>query len=206
MSYNIVLVSLNINKTGYNLMAKIGYARVSSTGQSLDVQLSKLIAYGCKEPGSEIFQEKKSGTNTDKRLELQACLRHVRKGDILVITKLDRLARSTLHLSQIAEDLKNKDVELVVLDQNIDTSTPTGKLLFNMLGSIAEFENAIRAERQADGIARAKIQGVKFGAKAKLSDKQLADMKQKRASGVLVKDIMSEYDLSKASVYRLLTE
>lgn len=187
-------------------MAKIGYARVSSTGQSLDVQLSKLTAYGCKEPGSEIFQEKKSGTNTDKRLELQACLRHVRKGDILVITKLDRLARSTLHLSQIAEDLKNKDVELVVLDQNIDTSTPTGKLLFNMLGSIAEFENAIRAERQADGISRAKSQGVKFGAKAKLSDQELAEMRLKRASGVLIKDIMSEYRLSKASIYRLLTE
>ena len=92
------------------------------------------------------------------------------------------------------------------MDQNIDTSTPTGKLLFNMLGSIAEFENAIRAERQADGISRAKSQGVKFGAKAKLSDQELAEMRQKRASGVLIKDIMSEYKLSKASVYRLLTE
>lgn len=187
-------------------MAKIGYARVSSTGQSLEIQLSKLIEHGCTEPDGEIFQEKKSGTNTDNRLQLQACLRHVRKGDTLVITKLDRLARSTLHLTQIAEDLRVKGVELVVLDQNIDTSTPTGKLLFNMLGSIAEFENDIRRERQSDGVAKARDNGVKFGAKAKLSDKQLSEMKQKRADGVLIKDIMSEYGLSKASVYRLLSD
>jgi DNA invertase Pin-like site-specific DNA recombinase len=187
-------------------VAKIGYARVSSTGQSLEIQLSKLTAYGCTEPDGQIFQEKKSGTNTNNRPQLQECLRHVRKGDTLVITKLDRLARSTLDLTQIAEDLKTRGVELVVIDQNIDTSTPTGKLLFNMLASIAEFENDIRRERQSDGIAKAKDHGVKFGAKAKLSDQQLSEMKLKRANGVLVKDIMSEYGLSKASVYRLLTD
>ena len=187
-------------------MAKIGYARVSSTGQSLEIQLSKLTAYGCTEPDGQIFQEKKSGTNTNNRPQLQECLRHVRRGDTLVITKLDRLARSTLDLTQIAEDLKTRGVELVVIDQNIDTSTPTGKLLFNMLASIAEFENDIRRERQSDGIAKAKDHGVKFGAKAKLSDQQLSEMKLKRANGVLVKDIMSEYGLSKASVYRLLTD
>lgn len=187
-------------------MAKIGYARVSSTGQSLEVQLSKLNAYGCSEPGSEIFQEKKSGTNTVNRPELEACLRHVRKGDSFVITKLDRLARSTLDLTQIAKKLKDKNVELVVLDQNIDTSTPTGKLLFHMLGSIAEFENDIRRERQTDGVAKAREKGVKFGAKAKLTDQQLSAMRQKRADGVLIKNIMAEYGLSKASVYRLLSE
>lgn len=187
-------------------MAKIGYARVSSTGQSLDVQLSKLTAYGCTEEGGAIFQEKKSGTNTDNRLELKACLRHVRRGDVLVITKLDRLARSTLHLQQIADELRQKGVELVVLDQNIDTTTPTGKLLFVMLGAIAEFENDIRRERQSDGIAKAVSNGVKFGAKAKLTGQQLADMRRKRASGVLIKDLMQEYCISKASIYRLLSE
>lgn len=94
-----------------------------------------------------------------------------------------------------------KGVELIVLDQAIDTSTPTGKLLFSMLGAIAEFENAIRAERQADGVARAKSDGVQFGAKAKLSE-----MEQKRADGVLIKNLMSEYAISKAAVYRLLSE
>ncbi len=187
-------------------MAKIGYARVSSTGQSLDVQLSKLIASGCKEADGQIFQEKKSGTNTNNRPQLQECLRHVRKGDTLVITKLDRLARSTLDLAKIADDLEKKSVELIVLDQAIDTSTPTGKLLFSMLGAIAEFENAIRAERQADGITKAKSNGVQFGAKAKLSEQALSEMKQKRADGVLIKNLMSEYAISKASVYRLLSE
>jgi len=187
-------------------MAKIGYARVSSTGQSLEIQLSKLTAYGCTEPDGEIFQEKKSGTNTDNRPEWQSCLRHLRKGDTLVITKLDRLARSTFHLTQIAKELETKGVELVVLDQNIDTSTNEGRLLFNMLASIAEFENDIRRQRQTDGVAKARDNGVKFGAKAKLSDQQLSEMKQKRADGVLIKDIMSDYGLSKASVYRLLAE
>lgn len=186
-------------------MAKIGYARVSSTGQSLDVQLEKLTQYGCTEPGGEIFQEKHTGT-TDNRPELKACLRHLRKGDQFVVTKLDRLARSTLHLTQIADDLQTRGIELVVLDQNIDTSTPTGKLLFNMLASIAEFETALRKERQTDGIAKAREQGVKFGAKAKLTPEQVTELKERRASGTKIKDLMAEYQISKATAYRLLSD
>lgn len=180
-------------------MSVVGYARVSTIGQSLDVQTDKLSQYGCE----NIYKEKRSGT-TAERPELIAVLNYVRKGDILVITKLDRLARSTYHLTQIAENLKQKNVELVVLDQNIDTSTPTGKLLFNMLASIAEFETEIRKERQMEGIAKAKDKGVRFGAKAKLSDEQLVEMRKKRTDGILIKDLMSYYKLSKASVYRLL--
>lgn len=183
-------------------MAKIGYARVSSTGQSLDVQRAKLGAY-CSDHDSEVFEEKHTGT-TENRPQLQACLRHLRKGDQLVVTKLDRLARSTLHLTQIAHDIQIRGIELVVLDQNIDTSSPTGKLLFNMLASIAEFETALRKERQTDGIAKAKENGVKFGAKAKLTNKQIAELKEKRDSGTKIKDLMSEYGVSKATVYRLL--
>lgn len=182
-------------------MALIGYARVSSVGQKLDVQLEKLKAHGCAD--LDIFREKQSGTS-DKREELQSCLRHVRRGDKLVITKLDRLARSTLHLTQIAEQLKNKSVELVVLDQHIDTSTPTGKLLFNMLASIAEFETEIRKERQMEGIAKAQSKGVTFGPKAKLSDDQVLELKSKREQGVLIKDLQEEFGLSKATVYRIL--
>ena len=180
-------------------MAKVGYARVSTAGQSLGVQLDTLKTYGCE----KIYQEKRSGT-TANRPELNSILDYVRDGDSLVITKLDRLARSTLHLTQIADQLKQKGVELVVTDQNIDTSTPTGKLLFNMLASIAEFETEIRKERQLEGIAKAKAAGVCFGAKAKLSGQQLEKMRQKRSEGVLIKDLMVEYSLSKASVYRLL--
>jgi len=185
-------------------MAKIGYARVSSTGQSLDVQLSKLTECGCTNGDGEIFQEKKSGSKAENRTQLKACLKHLRKGDSLVITKLDRLARSTYDLTQIANDLETRGIDLVVLDQAIDTSTPTGKLLFNMLGSIAEFENAIRKERQTDGIARAKEIGVKFGAKSKLTPEQIEELKQKRSEGVKIKDLMESFGLSKASIYRLL--
>ncbi len=181
-------------------MAIIGYARVSSVGQSLEVQQDKLNAYGCE----KIYQEKISGT-TQNRKQLQMALDYVRERDVLVITKLDRLARSTFHLTQIAERLKEKEVELVVLDQNIDTSTPTGKLLFNMLASIAEFETEIRKERQLDGINKAKEKGVQFGRKAKLSDDLISKMKQERADGALIKDLMKNYSLSKASVYRLLS-
>lgn len=181
-------------------MAIVGYARVSSIGQSLDVQLTKLSEYGC----DKIYKEKRSGTTAD-RPELKACLDYVRDNDVLVITKLDRLARSTLHLTQLADRLSKKGVELVVTDQSIDTSTPTGKLLFNMLASIAEFETELRKERQIDGIAKAKENGVKFGAKAKLTDEQVDQMKLDRADGVLIKDLMKTYELSKASVYRLMS-
>jgi DNA invertase Pin-like site-specific DNA recombinase len=91
-----------------------------------------------------------------------------------------------------------------VIDQAIDTTTPTGKLLFNMLASIAEFETAIRAERQAEGIAKAQANGVQFGAKSKVSPEQVREMRQKRSDGVLIRELMAEYGLSKASVYRLL--
>ena len=184
-------------------MAIVGYARVSTVGQSLDVQLSKLQAYGC----DPIFSDKHTGTTAD-RPSLKECRNYLRKGDSLVITKMDRLARSTFHLTQIAEELKVKGADLVVLDQNIDTSTPTGKLLFNMLASIAEFETEIRRERQLEGIEKAKEKekGVQFGRKAKLTVDEVKELREKRADGVLIKDLMSCYGLSKASVYRLLAE
>ena len=182
-------------------MTSVGYARVSSVGQSLDIQIDRLK----REPCDKIFSDKLSGT-TAARPQLQQCLEYLREGDRLIITKLDRLARSTLHLTQIAESLRQKDVELVVLDQNIDTSTPTGKLLFNMLGAIAEFETEIRKERQLEGIAKAKENNVRFGRKAKLTDRQIEELKADREAGLLIKDLMAKYRLSKSSVYRLMAE
>ncbi len=178
-------------------MALVGYARVSSIGQSLEVQLEKLKH--CK----KIFQEKKSGTS-DKRSQLAACLEYVREDDTLVVTRLDRLARSTLHLCQIADALKRKGVDMQVIDQNINTGDATGRLLFNMLGAINQFETEIRAERQMDGISKAKRKGVKFGAQRKLTDEQIEELREKRKDGVLIKDLMKEYKLSKASIYRYL--
>ncbi|MDH3636212.1 MAG: recombinase family protein [Gammaproteobacteria bacterium] len=180
-------------------MAKVGYGRVSSIGQSLDVQKSKLDEFGC----DKIYLDKHTGTTAD-RPKLKEVRSYVRQGDSLIITKLDRLARSTFHLTQIADELKQKGVDLVVLDQNIDTSTPTGKLLFNVLASIAEFETEIRKERQMEGIAKAKEKGVLFGRKPKLNEKEILQIRKDRKKGVKISDLMSRYSLSKASVYRLL--
>lgn len=178
-------------------MALVGYARVSSIGQSLDVQLEKL------KHCNKIFQEKKSAAG-GKRPALEACLEYVREEDTLVVTTLDRLARSTLHLCQIADELKRKGVELQVIDQSINTADATGGLLFNMLGAIAQFETEIRAERQMDGITKARKKGVRFGAQKKLNQDQVVELRQKRADGILIKELMMEYRLSKASVYRYL--
>ena len=180
-------------------MAIVGYARVSSSGQSLAVQLDKLSDAGC----SEIFQEKRSGL-TAQRPELKECLRFVRKGDVLVITRLDRLARSTLDLHKIVQELDEREVGFKVLDQPIDTTTKEGRLMFSIIASIAQFETELRKERQMEGIEKAKENGVKFGRQAVLSDDQVAEMRSKRDSGILIKNLMSEYGLSKASVYRLL--
>ena len=143
-------------------MARVGYARVSSVGQSLDVQRAKL------QHCDKLFQETHSGT-AGPRPQLRACLDYVREGDTLVVTRLDRLARSTLHLCQMAETMAQKQVHLQVLDQHIDTSDATGRLLFHMLGAIAQFETELRAERQMDGIIKAKARGVQFGRTQKLT-------------------------------------
>lgn len=180
-------------------MALIGYARVSSVGQTLDIQLDKLKL--C----DKIFQEKVSSM-ASKRSRLTACLEYVREGDTLVITRLDRLARSTLHLCQIAAELERKQVHLQVLDQNINTFDATGRLLFNMLGAIAQFETEIRAERQREGIQKAKQQGVKFGQQKRLKPQQIVELQRRRKQGVLIKTLMQDYQLSKSSVYRYLVE
>ncbi len=180
-------------------MALIGYARVSSVGQALDVQLSKL------KHCDKIFQEKKSGSS-NKRPRLQACLEYVREDDTLVVTRLDRLARSTLHLCEIADKLAKKKVALKVIDQNINTTDATGRLLFNMLAAIAQFETEIRAERQMDGIQKAKQRGVRFGRRNRLIAKQVVELRNKRAQGILIKTLMREYKLSKSTVYRYLAK
>ena len=141
---------------------------------------------------------------SNKRPRLKACLEYVREGDTLVVTRLDRLARSTLHLCQLAEQLQEKQVNLKVIDQSIDTSDATGRLLFNMLGALAQFETEIRAERQMDGIRNAKANGVHLGRRKHLTEEEQVELQLKRQDGVLIKTLMEEYNLSKASVYRYL--
>ena len=182
-------------------MSRVGYARVSSASQSLEIQQDKLNKAGC----TEIFEEKKSGTKRDKREELKNCMKYIRKGDVLVITKLDRLARSMVDLLNIKTELKEKGASLEIIDQPaLNEASISGDLMFSILGAIAQFETAIRSERQQEGVQAALKKGVKFGVKAKLSDAQVEEMKVKRKDGKLIRELMAEYDLSKSSVYRLL--
>ena len=179
-------------------MALIGYARVSSVGQSLDVQRDKL------KQCDKVFQEKQSGTS-DTRPRLTACLEYVREGDTLVVTRLDRLARSTFHLCQIAETLARKGVNLQVIDQQISTADATGRLLFHMLGAIAQFETELRAERQRDGVLKAKARGVPLGRRKTLTPQRVVELRERREQGTPIRTLMREFELSKASIYRYLS-
>ena len=180
-------------------MPRIGYARVSSTGQSLEVQLEKLDQVGC----DRIYQEKRSGRTAD-RPEFQSCMNYLREGDTLIITRLDRLARSVVHLAQLAKRFQSEGIDLLVVDQNIDTSTSTGRLMFNMLAAIAEFENDLRTERQAEGIAKAKENGVKFGRPPKLTDTRKQEIYSRRLAGATIGQLAKEFRLGEASIYRAI--
>jgi DNA invertase Pin-like site-specific DNA recombinase len=159
-------------------MTTVGYARVSSTGQDLGVQLEKLEAAGCE----KVFKEKRSGVDPG-RPELKRCLEYVRDGDTLLVAKIDRLARSTADLYRIISQLSEKGVSFKVVDDpTIDTTSRTGKLVMGILALIAESENDIRRERQMDGIAQARDRGVKFGRKPILVPETI---KRVRCSGGL---------------------
>lgn len=176
----------------------VGYARVSSVDQNLEVQLGKLAH--C----DKIFQEKMTG-KTNARPRLQACLEFVREGDTLVITRLDRLARSLLHLCEIAADLERKNVQLKVLDQNIDTNDSTGRFLFHMLGAVAQFENELRAERQREGIQKARERGVILGRQKLLTDEQAQTLRLEKQDKT-ISQLCRVWGMSRASVYRYLRE
>jgi len=178
---------------------KVGYARVSSHGQSLDTQIEKLTAFGCE----KVFREKRSGASRDKREAVNAALEFCREGDVLVITKLDRLARSMFDLQEITKTLNRKGVDFIVLDQSIDTTTPAGRLTFHLLGAVAEFERDLIAERRNEGIEKAKERGVKFGRREKLTDAQVAELRAAHGAGEKRQELMKRFDISKSTFYRL---
>ena len=179
-------------------MAVVGYARVSSDGQSLDVQNDQLLAAGCE----RVFAEKRSGTTTEGRDQLADALGWVRDGDVLVVCRLDRLARSIVDLRKIVDFLTAKGVGFRCLQQGaIDTTKSEGRLLLNILASFAEFETDIRRERQADGIAKAKAAGVYRGRPSSIDSGQVAKLK---AEGCGATEIAKRLGIGRASVYRLL--
>lgn len=177
----------------------VGYARVSSAGQSLDIQREQLEAAGCAP--DNIYEEKRSGRTAAGRPALQEALRFVRKGDTLVVTRLDRLARSVLDLRQMLDALSEKGVGFRALQQGeFDTSTSTGKALIGLLGVIAEFENDLRRDRQAEGIARAKAQGKHLGRPSTVPAEAI---REKLAEGLSVGAIHKELGVPRTSIYRV---
>src|SRR5665648_104946 len=182
-------------------MTKVGYARVSSTGQDLAVQFEKLEEAGCE----KVFKEKRSGVDAG-RPELKRCLEYLREGDTLLVTKIDRLARSTSDLYRVVSTLADKGVAFKVVDDpTIDTTSRTGKLSMGILALIAEFENDIRRERQTDGIKKARERGIRFGRKPLLISETIQEVRKLRKAGRTVPEIMRQTSLSKASVYRALS-
>lgn len=180
---------------------KYGYARVSSKEQDLSIQISALKAYGVAEDC--IRSEKVSGTTTQGRHELNTLLSFLREGDELVITRIDRLARSIIDLQQIASILNKKGITLKATEQAVDTSSSAGKCFFDMLGVFAEFETNLRRERQMEGIARAKLEGKYKGRKQSIDVEKVKDL---RESGMGATKIAKELSIGRATVYRYLKQ
>lgn len=179
-------------------MALVGYARVSSYGQSLDVQREQLKAAGCE----KLFEEKRSGTSTVGRDQLDQALSYVREGDTFIVTRLDRLARSIVDLRQVIDSLTAKGVHFRALQQGeIDTASTTGRLMLNLLGAFAEFETDLRKERQREGIEKAKGEGRYKGRKPKVNAE---DVRRLQAEGVRPTEIARRLSIGRASVYRAL--
>src|SRR6266567_393958 len=176
-------------------MTTIGYARVSTTDQDLAIQVTTLKAAGCE----VIRSEKRSGTTTEGRAELQTVLDFLRPGDILMVTRIDRLARSIGDLQDIVRALRARGVALKATEQPIDTSTAAGKCFLDMLGVFAEFETNLRRERQLEGIARAKAAGAYKGRKPSIDRAAVAQL---RAEVLGPSAIAERLGIGRASVYR----
>ncbi|MFD1623510.1 recombinase family protein [Azospirillum griseum] len=178
-------------------MTKIGYARVSTTDQDTALQVAALRAAGC----DVVREEKASGTTTTGRTELATVLDFLRPGDTLMVTRIDRLARSIADLQNIVKTIRDKGAALCCTEQPVDTSTAAGKAFLDMLGVFAEFETNLRRERQMEGIAKAKMEGVYKGRKPTLNAE---DVKRLAAEGVGASEIAKRLGCGRASVYRLL--
>ncbi len=180
-------------------MTSIGYARAGLMGESIEQQLEKLKT--C----DKVFREKKNAAG-DSRPQLEACLKNVGQGDTLVVTSLDRLARSTSHLYSIVEELEAKGANLRILDLNVDFKTKKSRSFFDLLEIVKEFERAVRAEHQLAGLKRARQRGARIGVPRKLSAEQATEVRKRRKSGESLKTLMEEYRVSRSSLYRYLTD
>ena len=181
------------------MTAIVGYARTSTLEQAagFEAQLRELKAMGC----TKLFQEQVS--SVAKRKQLDACLDYLREGDTLIVTKLDRLARNVAHLGQLVGLLRGKGVSLRILDLGLDTNTPTGELILNMMGAVAQFERQMMLERQREGIAKAKTEG-KYKGRSPTAMTQAQRVHELAAEGVQRAEIAVRLGVSERSVYRAL--
>jgi len=180
-------------------MAVYGYARVSSRDQSLEAQVAELQAAGC----GNIYKEKASGAKTD-RPALAKLIRRLEDGDVLVVVRLDRLARSTRDLLNILDEVSKRGAGFRALkDAWPDTTTPHGRLMLTVLGGLAEFERSLIAARTDDGRKRAKARGVKFGRPQKLTAHQRREVLEKLAEGAVQADLARSYGVGQATISRL---
>jgi DNA invertase Pin-like site-specific DNA recombinase len=177
----------------------VGYARVSTDGQSLESQQSALTAAGA----DRVFAEKISGAVTDRKA-LGKAITTLREGDVLLVTRLDRLARSTRDLLNVLATISEKGAGFrSIADPMIDTTSPHGKLIIAVLGALAEFERSMILARTSDGRKRAMDRGVRFGRKPKLSQFQIAEALSRRANGEALTDIGRSYGVSHSTISRL---
>lgn len=177
----------------------VGYARTSTLEQEagLDAQIRELTAAGCQ----KLFSEQTSSVG--QRQELEAALEFIREGDTLIITKMDRLARSVAHLGQITKRIRDKRANLQILNLGIDTSNATGELVLNVMASIAQFERGMMLERQREGIAKAKAEG-KYRGRAPTAQKKAAEVRRLSGEGIPAAEIARQLEVGRSSVYRIL--
>jgi DNA invertase Pin-like site-specific DNA recombinase len=181
------------------MMAVHGYARVSTLGQDLTSQEAELIAAGC----AKVFKEKVSGAKTD-RAELAKLIKRLEAGDVLVVTRLDRLARSTRDLLNVLATVAERKAGFRSLkDTWADTTTPHGRLMLTVLGGLAEFERELIRARTGEGRKRAQERGVRFGRPTSLTHHQRAEARQRLAEGEVQADLARSYGVSQATISRL---
>ncbi|MGH3227302.1 MAG: recombinase family protein [Streptosporangiaceae bacterium] len=182
-------------------MAKIGYARVSTKGQNDDSQVDELTASGV----DKLFVDHGVSGKHASRPELDAALAYLREGDVLVITRLSRAMRSLKDLLALAEDLRERGIGLVVLKQQIDTTTPQGRLVFHLLGALDEFQRELIVEGTHEGLAAARARGRTGGRKPSLSASQIKHARKLYAEGgYTVADIAALFGVSRQTIYRAL--
>jgi DNA invertase Pin-like site-specific DNA recombinase len=180
-------------------MTMYGYARVSTRDQDLAAQDAELMASGC----AKVFKEKASGAKTD-RPELAKVIRRLEPGDVLVVTRLDRLARSTRDLLNVLDEIKERGAGFRSLkDAWADTTTPHGKLMLTVLGGLAEFERTLTAARTGEGRKRAKERGVRFGRPRKMTSHQRQEAIRRLAAGETQADVARTYGVDAATICRL---